>query len=158
MPTPVSRTVSAKLRIVFYTLALLGLCVYSAVVGPLQVTTVRDVQKNSAGFHGQEFRLSSQIKVSQLMDDGFLIDQRGAKMHVRIPAKDANLWKKEKRTLKVGDVVTLRGQWHSEGYLLLEELHIQKLQLVRILVSALAILALLVLFLYKGNTRLFQNA
>jgi hypothetical protein len=92
------------------------------------------------------------------MDDGFLVEQRGAKMHVRIPAKDANLWAKEKQTLRVGDIVSLRGQWRSEGYLLLEELHIQKLPLRRILVSAVALLAILVIFFYKGNTWLFQNA
>jgi hypothetical protein len=44
---------SAKLKILFYSLTLLGLCVYSALVGPQQITTVRAVQKNPASFHGQ---------------------------------------------------------------------------------------------------------
>jgi hypothetical protein len=92
------------------------------------------------------------------MDDGLLVDQRGAKMRIRFPPKDTNLWEKGKKTLKMGDLVRLRGHWHSEGYLLLEELHIQKLPLRRILVSAVALLAILVIFFYKGNTWLFQNA
>ena len=147
---------SAKLQILFYSLTLLGLCVYSAHVGPQQITTVRDIQKNPAWFHGQELRLSSEIRVSQLLHDGFLIEQRRAKMHVRILGKGAGLLEKERSSLKVGDLVSLRGRWHGEGYLLLEELHFQKIRLGRILLSSVTVLALLVLFLY--NTRLFQNA
>jgi hypothetical protein len=139
----------SNFKFFFYGLTLLGLCVYSAFVGPQQITTVKDVQKNPARFHDRELTLRSQIRVSQLLDDGFLIEQRRAKMRVRIPGKQVSLMEKERSSLKVGDLVTLRGRWQSDGYLLLEELHIQKRRMGRILLSSLTVLALLVLFLYN---------
>jgi hypothetical protein len=145
-----------NLRFCLYSLTLLGLCVYSAVVGPQHITTVRAVQKNPAWFHNRELRLNSQIRVSQLLEDGFLVEQRRAKMQVRIAGKEGSFWEKQKSSLKVGDLVSLRGRWHGEGYLLLEELHIQKTRRGRILLSSLTVLALLVLFLF--NARSFQNA
>jgi hypothetical protein len=150
--------VSVNLRFCFYSATLLGLCVYSALVGPQQITTVRKVQKNPASFHGRELRLSSQIRVSQLLDDGFLIEQRRAKMHVRVLGKAPSFLEKEKSSLKVGDLVSLRGRWNGDGYLLLEELHIQEMRPGRILVSSLTVLALLILLLHRGKTLLFQNA
>ncbi|HSE85709.1 MAG TPA: hypothetical protein VLJ79_05775 [Candidatus Binatia bacterium] len=143
-----------NVRLIFYCLALLGLCVYSALAGPQQITTVRAVQENSAWFHGRELRLNSQIRISQLLDDGFVIEQRRAKMHVRTLEKQGltNM----QNSLQVGDFVSLRGRWHSDGYLLLEDLHIQKIRLGRISLSSLTVLGLLVLFLY--NTRLLKNA
>jgi hypothetical protein len=158
MPDQASQLASVKLRFCFYSLILLGLCVYSALVGPQQITTVRAVQKNPASFHGRELRLSSQIRVSQLLDDGFLIEQRRAKMHVRVLGKAPSFLEKEKSSLKVGDLVSLRGRWQGEGYLLLEELHIQEMRPGRILVSSLTVLALLILLLHRGKTLLFQNA
>jgi hypothetical protein len=56
----------------------LGICIDSALVGPQQVTTARDVQQKPDSYHGQQLNLSSQIRVSQLLDDGFLIDHTPA--------------------------------------------------------------------------------
>jgi hypothetical protein len=56
----------------------LGICIDSALVGPQQVTTARDLQQKPDSYHGQQLNLSSQIRVSQLLDDGFLVDHTPA--------------------------------------------------------------------------------
>lgn len=132
----------SKLRFFLCAVALFGLCVYSAMVGPGRKTLLQNVQRNAEAFDGREIRLNSKVIVSRLLADGFEIEQSGAKIFVKIPEHQLHEWQVAKDDIGIGDYVSLRANFQREGYLSLIEMHVHSWRGAKIWVSSVALLLL----------------
>lgn len=147
-----------KLSPAFYTVALVGLCGYSAIFGPEHIATIPEVLANRAIFVGRELKLASGIEVVQVFPRELQVAQQGASIGVRVPENLAKDWEGWKKELKPGDFVSLTAVFQQEGYLLLRELHVHKGRLLKIWVSLSALLLLPVMLILERSRSPFNHA
>jgi hypothetical protein len=135
-------------------LALLGLCIYSGIVGPREIDTISEVLEASHRADGLVLRLGSDTKVVDLRESGFLVEQSGKRLPVRIPADLQRQWRTWKDQLRRGDFVSMRAVYRAEegGCLLLQEFHIHKGRRLKMVLSLVA-LFLLAGLLMAGRTK-----
>jgi hypothetical protein len=109
-------------------LALVGLCIYSWIIGPREIDTIPEVLEASRKADGLELSLGADSKVVDLQDNGFLVEQLGERLAVRIAANLQTEWMTWRGQLDMGDFISMRAVYHAGegGYLLLQELHIHK--------------------------------
>jgi hypothetical protein len=133
---------SVRLRFILCIATLLGLCTYSAVVGPEQVDSIRKVLMNAEASAGMEVKLASNVRVVQVLPWELQVEQRRTQISVQVPERAAKEWEAWREQLQVGDQVSLRAVFHPEGYLLLREMHVHKGRSLKIWVSVGALLLL----------------
>jgi hypothetical protein len=140
-----------KLRFTVCALTLLGLCLYSGVVGPTQVDTISEILANTVAFVSQEVKLGAGVRVVRVLSREIEVEQRQARIIVRVPQGLEKEWEEWRSQLKVGDDVTLRGVYHPEGYLLLTEMHVHKGRPLKIGISLAALLLLAGMLFHKNR-------
>jgi len=139
----------AKLRIFVCAIILVGLCSYSAIIGPRSLDSLREALAQPALAAGLELRLGPSVKVVDVHPRAFVIRQRGAQIAVRIPDPREPQWVVWKQPLEVGDHISLRGTFHPEGYLVLHDMHIHSGRRLKIGVSVLALMLLAGMLIYE---------
>lgn len=103
---------------------------------------------NAGKFDGKEIILEGYVYVSSVFKDRFEIEQEGEKIFVMGAAEG----------LVPGDEIAIRAIFHRQGCMTLQELHIKKLRIVKIIISIVAALIVAGLFLrrYRFILRGFQ--
>jgi hypothetical protein len=101
-------------------------------------------------FDGKEIILEGYVYVSSVSKDRFEIEQEGKKIIVMGTVAD----------LSPGDEIAIRTIFHRQGYMTLQELHVIKLRIVKIIISIAAALFAAGLFLrrYRFTVNGFQFA
>jgi hypothetical protein len=128
------------LRFLLCAATLFGLCAYSAVVGPMQTTSIAKVFVDPAAFAGKELTLAS--RVVQVLPRELVVQQQGMRIPIRPPENAEKAWEVWRTPPQVGDYVSLRAVFHPEGYLILHDIHVHKGRRLKIWVSVFALLLL----------------
>jgi hypothetical protein len=139
----------AKLPLILCAASLLGLCSYSAIVGPGRMDGVPQALASPQLAAGLELRLASDVRVVQVHPQEFLVQLHGAQIPVRVPGNVEREWGVWKKQLQVGDYVSLRAVLQPEGYLLLQDMHIHKGRRLKIWVSVFALILLTGIFVHE---------
>jgi hypothetical protein len=126
------------------------LCAYSYRESKRRYVDLGMCLANAGQFDGKEILLEHYVTVSSVFKDRFEIDQEGEKILVMGVAAG----------LAPGDEIAIRAIFHQQGYMTLQELHIRKLRIVKIIISIAAALLVTGLFLrrYRFTLRGFQFA
>ena len=126
------------------------LCVYSYWENKRRYVDLGMCLANAGKFDGKEILLEHYVTVSSVFKDRFEIEQEGEKILVMGAAAG----------LVPGDEIGIRAIFHRQGYMTLQELHIRKLRVVKIIISIAAALLVAGLFLrrYRFTLRGFQFA
>jgi hypothetical protein len=124
------------------------LCLYSYWESKRIYVDLEICLENAGKFDGNEIILENYVTVSSVLKDRFEIEQEGKKIMVMGTAEG----------LSPGDEIAIRAIFHRQGYMTLQELHIRKLRVVKIIISIAAALIVAVLFLrrYRFTLRGFQ--
>ena len=131
----------ARLRRILGVATLLGLCVYSAIMGPRRVVSILDALANPAAFAGREFNIQY-VRVVNPLPQALQVQQRSAQINVQVPDNLEQAWEVWKRQLQARDYVSLQAVFHPEGFLTLRDLHVHEGRWLKIWVSVLALLLL----------------
>jgi hypothetical protein len=139
----------ARLRVVLCIILLIGLCSYSAVVGPEHLDSLPWALAQPDRVAGSELRLPSNMKVVQIHPGAFVVRQRDAQIAVRVPDHLEPEWVVWQQQLQVGNYVSLKAMFHPEGYLLLHDMHVHRGRRLKIWVSVLALVLLAGILLHE---------
>jgi hypothetical protein len=119
---------------------LIGLCLYSGLVGPGDIDTIPEALAHPEQAAGRTFELGSDVTVLRVHAHGFDVEQLGGQAVVRIPPPLQAEWERCREYLTVGDYVSLRAVFQPPHSLLLEEVHVHTGRRLKIWVSAIAFL------------------
>jgi len=138
------------LKMFLLTAILLLLCLYNYGEAKRMMVKLETCLTTPEKFDSREVVLEGYVYVSSISKDRFEIEQEGKRISV-MGAVDG---------LAPGDEIAIRAIFHGQGYMTLQELHIIKLRIVKIIISIAAALFVVVLFLrrYRFTLRDFQFA
>jgi len=123
----------------------MGLCLYSGIIGPRQIDTIPEVLADPPAADGTELRLGSDAELISIQEYEFHVEQLGARIVVRIPAELRTEWAVWSEQLRIGDYISMKATYRSEGqgYLLLHTFHPHRGRRLKVWVSlgALVLLA-----------------
>jgi hypothetical protein len=122
-------------------LCLLGLCLYSGIVGSQRSYDLPKVVANPITYTDRELKFEY-ISTVKVLPQEFQVEQLGARIFVQIPENLDKEWAVWRKQLEVGDYVSLRAVFHPEGHLLLHEMHVHKGRRLKVWVSLFALLFL----------------
>ena len=123
-------------------LGIVGLCLYSHIVGPQQGHRLSQILADPLAYAGISLTLSY-AQVMRLVPQQFHVaNWEDVQIAVRVPDHLNAAWKKWRNQLQVGHRVSLRAVVQPEGYLLLNDLHIHQGRRLKIWVSVLALFLL----------------
>jgi len=125
------------LRIALMLSLLAGLVVFGKVHQP--AITLPMCLKNPRQFDGREVEISTEVRVRQVLADGFIIEQM--RKRIRVLGDPAGL--------RTGDQVSLIATFHADGWLEAHKLHIAKGRIWKIWLSLLPVLAVGIVLLCK---------
>jgi hypothetical protein len=128
-----------RLRIIVCIATLIGLCSYSAVIGPGHIDSLPEALAWPTRGAGSMLRLPADVKVVHIYSREFVVQQRGTRVSVRVPDDLAQEWAVWKQQLQVDDYVSLKATFHPKGYLLLQDMHVHRGRRLKIWVSVLAL-------------------
>jgi hypothetical protein len=131
---------------------LLGLCFYSASVGPGQVDSIRRLLANPGLYAGAQLRLPADVTIVEVRPWELLVQQDRAQIAVRVPEYIAQEWSDWRQQLQVGDVISLRATFQPEGYLLLHDMHVHRGRRLKIWVSVLALFLLAAILIHERRS------
>ncbi len=136
------------IKIILLIVILSVLCLYSYRESKRRYVDLGMCLANVGQFDGKEILLEHYVTVSSVCKDRFEIEQEGEKILVMGAAAG----------LAPGDEIGIRAIFHRQGYMTLQELHIRKLRIVKIIISIAAALLVAGLFLrrYRFTLRGFQ--
>ena len=123
-----------KLHIIVYTATLVGLCSYSAVVGPGRIDSLPEALAWPTRTAGSALRLPADVKVVHAYPRSLWCNS-AAHISVRVPDDIEQKWAVWKRQMQVGDYISLTATFHPEGYLLLHDMHVHRGRRLKIWVS-----------------------
>ncbi|MCX5903398.1 MAG: hypothetical protein NTV89_07980 [Proteobacteria bacterium] len=127
------------IKIFLLVLILVLLCLYSYRESKSIYIDLGMCLANAGQFDGKEILLENYVYVSSVSKDRFEIEQEGKKIFVVGTAEG----------LAPGDEIAIRAVFHRQGYMTLQELHINKLRNIKIIISLAAALFVAGLFLIR---------
>jgi hypothetical protein len=141
----------------FLGLGLVGLCVYSSIVGPQHTYDMSQLLADPSRSAGLELELGY-TQIEDISNREFRVQRQGTRLSVWIPTRLQEEWERWQAQLEVGDYVSLRAVLLPEGHLSLQDLHIHKGRRLKIWVSLIAVGLLAGMVLHEHRQKSLGHA
>lgn len=128
---------------------LAAMSIYSAVVGPRRVDTVRELISGGQEVRGREIELVSDVRVMSFDADGMLLQQGGARIEARIPPALKSRWDEERAEIAPREFISLRGRILPGPAIEIQEYHLHRGRTLKIWLSLAALLVAAAVVFYE---------
>jgi hypothetical protein len=136
------------LSLLLYTAILLGLCVYSATIGPRHVVSIREALADPAAFAGRKLNLQY-ARVVSVLPWVLQVAGHSTRITVQVPASLEPAWDVWKSQVQARDYVSLQAVLHPNGLLILRDLHVHEGRWLKIWVSVFALVLVAGIIIYE---------
>ncbi len=128
---------------------LAALSIYSALVGPGRVDTIRELVGRGPDVRGRQIELVSDVRVISFDADGMLLEQGGTRIEARIPQELKSRWDEERVKIAPREFISLRGTVLPGPGIEVRDYHLHRGRTLKIWLSLAALLVAAAVIFYE---------